>query len=155
MITIRKALKDDIGSIKNLLHEFYEKGIVLERSEEEILRELENFYIAEYNDNFAGTISFHNYGAHLKEIRSLVVPEIYRKYGIGRMLVNRAVKDILEENSNQRIFTLTYVPDFFQKLGFYIVDKNTFPEKIWKDCVNCQSQDNCGETALVFDNESI
>jgi amino-acid N-acetyltransferase len=50
-----------------------------------------------------------------------------------------------------KAFALTYVPEFFEKLGFNRVDKNTLPHKIWSECINCPKFPDCGEEAVVKD----
>lgn len=151
MIVIRKAKREDAEKIREILYEYYLEGIVLERTVSEIISELNHFYTAiDYNDNIVGTVSYHDYGNSLKEIRSLAVQKAFQKAGTGKKLVKFALADILKEEPQAKIFTLTYVPDFFKKMDFYEVDKSTLPEKIWKDCSKCPKKDECGETALVL-----
>ncbi|MBN1499148.1 MAG: GNAT family N-acetyltransferase [Spirochaetes bacterium] len=150
MVKIKKAKLEDVSRIRSILTEFVEKQIILDRTEKEISEELSRFYIAEEEDSITGTVSYHDYGISLKEIRSLVVKTEKQGSGTGRLLVQTAISDILKSNPESKIFTLTYVPEFFKKLNFIEVDKNTLPEKIWKDCNNCVQKDNCGETALIY-----
>ncbi len=49
----------------------------------------------------------------------------------------------------QKIFALTLRPEFFEKLGFGIVEKETLPMKVWSDCAKCPKQQNCDEIAVV------
>jgi amino-acid N-acetyltransferase len=48
-----------------------------------------------------------------------------------------------------RVFALTLEPDFFEKLGFKVVEKETLPMKVWSDCARCPKQDNCDEIAVI------
>ena len=48
-----------------------------------------------------------------------------------------------------KVFALTLEPDFFEKLGFEIVEKETLPMKVWSDCAKCSKQENCDEIAVV------
>jgi len=48
-----------------------------------------------------------------------------------------------------RVFALTLEPDFFEKLGFEVVKKETLPMKVWSDCAKCPKQQNCDEIAVV------
>ena len=50
----------------------------------------------------------------------------------------------------KKIFVLTYVPDFFDRLGFKPVDKSTLPHKVWADCVNCVKFPDCDEDAMML-----
>jgi amino-acid N-acetyltransferase len=48
-----------------------------------------------------------------------------------------------------RIFALTLNPDFFEKLGFKIIEKDSLPMKVWSDCAKCPKQQNCDEIAVI------
>ncbi|OPZ65176.1 MAG: acetyltransferase [bacterium ADurb.Bin478] len=48
-----------------------------------------------------------------------------------------------------QVFTLTYKPVFFEKVGFTRVDKKDLPHKVWKDCIHCPKFPDCDEVALV------
>jgi amino-acid N-acetyltransferase len=50
-----------------------------------------------------------------------------------------------------RLFALTYEVGFFEHVGFRLVDKNMFPQKVWADCLHCPKFPNCDESALVLD----
>jgi len=47
------------------------------------------------------------------------------------------------------LFTLTYRPTFFKPFGFFGIDKNLLPIKVWSDCIGCVSFPNCNETAML------
>jgi len=46
------------------------------------------------------------------------------------------------------LFAFTYVPKFFEKLGFIIVDRGELPLKAWKDCLRCPKFQCCDEIAM-------
>jgi amino-acid N-acetyltransferase len=86
----------------------------------------------------------------LAEIKSLAVAESHQGRGFGRQIVLAC----LEEGRTLglgRIFALTYKPEFFEKLGFQIVDKATLPHKVWTECIRCPKFPDCGEIAVVLD----
>jgi amino-acid N-acetyltransferase len=146
---IRKAMPDDLDSIFDIIKQYSDTGIILERSLRDVKASLNNFYVAEINHTLAGVCSFYDYGGHLKEIRSLGVKKKFLRKGIGSALVKLVVQDLCAFN-NPRIFVLTYTPEFFERNGFSIISKSTLPEKIWKDCITCRNIDSCHETALEF-----
>jgi amino-acid N-acetyltransferase len=78
------------------------------------------------------------------------VAESHQGRGFGRQIVLAC----LEEGRTLglgRIFALTYKPEFFEKLGFQIVDKATLPHKVWTECIRCPKFPDCGEIAVVLD----
>jgi len=50
-----------------------------------------------------------------------------------------------------RVFALTYLPEFFDKFGFRVVDKDELPHKVWADCIKCPKFPNCDEVAVAVD----
>jgi amino-acid N-acetyltransferase len=147
---VRKARKEDAQDILSILIPYIKQGIVLNRSVEEIEHNIGTFFVAQCGSEICGVVAYYDYGSHLKEIRSLAVKETEKKKGVGRLLIETVLAILLNESPDAKIFTLTYVPEFFLKFGFHIVDKECFPEKIWKDCSNCTKAETCGETALVY-----
>jgi len=89
----------------------------------------------------------------LAEIRTLAVRRDRQGMDVGRDLV-RACLDEARSLGVKRVFTLTYVPEFFVKMGFSEVDKGSLPHKIWADCIHCQYFPECKEVALVIDIEN-
>jgi amino-acid N-acetyltransferase len=149
-VKIRKARVSDAQGILDLLQPYIEEGIVLNRKVSEIRENIPTFFVAESASHLCGVVAYYRYSAHLMEVRSLAVKTTAKKKGIGRMLVEHLMEYLLEESPSAKIFTLTYIPDFFRKFGFKTVSKDTLPEKIWKDCSKCTKAEMCGETALVY-----
>lgn len=145
--TIRKATSSDIDTIHEIISSYSEEGILLSRNLDDISRSIENFFVAEIGSVTVGVITFFDYGDHLKEVRSLAVNRNYLRRGIGSALLQALIAHLRAENT-PRIFVLTYTPAFFERNGFTVINMDTLPEKIWKDCVFCTKQDNCTETAL-------
>ena len=61
------------------------------------------------------------------------------------------IREKKEEGIPAKIFALTYRDNFFCNLGFRIVEKDMFPEKIWSDCVLCPKQNCCDEIAVLLE----
>lgn len=149
-LTVRGAEKKDIPAIHKLLRVYAEKQIILPRSEEEIEHYLANFVVAAWNDELCGCCAVRDFENDLLEVRSLVVMPGLEGKGIGRALVEAVIAGLKLNRESFCLFALTYQKKFFQKLGFHLVVKDMFPQKIWSDCVNCPKKDNCDEAALVF-----
>ena len=148
--TIGKAQNSDIDDINLLLKPYSREGVILERSREDIEKNIDKFFIAKINTNTAGVVTYYNYNNELLEIRSLAVKKEYYMKGVGAALVSTLVEELLKKFNNVKIFALTNHPQFFKKSGFVVVPKDTLPEKIWKDCRYCAHQLNCDETALIY-----
>jgi amino-acid N-acetyltransferase len=89
----------------------------------------------------------------LAEIRSLAVDGGYQKMGIGRNLVRQCLREA-KLLGLQKVFALTYHPEFFKKLGFVDIDKSSLPQKIWGDCIRCPRFPGCDEYAVIIEMET-
>jgi len=90
------------------------------------------------------------YWEDLAEIKSLAVSEDQQDRGFGSKLVRACLQEA-RSLGIRKVFALTYVPDFFMRLGFKEVDRSIFPQKIWADCLKCPKFPDCDEVALAID----
>lgn len=152
-IRIRPAEVEDAPAIYALLATFSTEGKLLPRPVADIQARIANFLVAERNGSVAACGALRDFGNNLNEIRSLAVRRDLAGQGIGSILVKALLAMALERTGGGRgqVFALTYRVAFFQRLGFRIIDKYTFPPKIWSDCCVCPKKDHCDETAVVID----
>jgi len=144
----RPAVIGDSKRIQALINSYGDKGLMLHRSLNEIYESIRQYIIYEENGEVMGVCGLQVTWEDLAEIRALAVDESKSRRGIGTMLVERAI-DEARRLGIPKVFTLTYVPDFFAKLGFTIVDKAQFPHKIWSECVRCHKFPDCDETGMI------
>ena len=147
---IRKAWVSDVKSIHKLLGTFSDRGEILPRSLSEIYDNLRDYctFYDEKQKAIVGICAVHVTWEDLAEIRSLAVKEAFTKRGIGRKLVDRCMAEA-RELGIRRVFVLTYKREFFEKMGFHLVDKASLPHKIWADCLKCVKFPDCDETAMM------
>jgi len=146
-VLIRNAKLTDAFEIEQLVNFYAENGLMLSRKKENIIENIRNYIVAILENNVVGCCSISFFTETLAEIRSLAVREDLKGKGIGKKLVLSA-EEILKEEGIKRIFVLTYQVEFFKKLGYSIVEKATFPQKIWRDCLSCSKIMQCDEVAM-------
>jgi amino-acid N-acetyltransferase len=144
---IRNAKISDVDTIHSLISQYAQLDRMLFRSKAYIYDNLQMFTVAEIDDKTVGCCMLAVIWSDLAEIKSLAVIEGYQKKGIGKALVENAVKQAKELGVG-KVFALTLEPKFFEKYGFKIVNTETLPMKVWSDCARCPKQDNCDETAV-------
>ena len=152
-LLIRRATADDVPAIFDLLEPYASQGIVLSRSRADILTCIGNFRVAVCCSSVCGCVAVRDFGSNLLEVRSLVVSPAFHGQGVGRLLVRFVIGELTERCPSVKwhLFTLTGQPGFFEHLGFKVVSKELFPEKIWSDCSKCPKQNCCDETALLLE----
>ena len=150
---LRKARIGDVKTIHKLINISAGKGEMLPRSLMDIYGSLRDFFVY-YNDSggdIVGTCAMNITWENLAEIRSLNVAEDRRREGIGRKLVEACISEAVTLEL-YRIFALTYQREFFLKLGFKHIDRNTLPQKIWSDCLRCPKYpDFCDEISMIME----
>ena len=144
---IRKARLSDVEEILTLVNNYAAEGLMLSKSRSLLYEHIRDFSVLETDGVIAGVGGLHILWDDLAEIRSLAVKKEFSYRGFGSQLVQFFLNEAKELNI-PRVFTLTYQVEFFQKQGFYLVDKNNMPQKIWRECINCPKFPNCDESCL-------
>lgn len=148
---IRKARIQDVKTIKDLVNRYAEKGEMLPRALGELYDSIRDFSVYEENEKVIGVAALHVGWEGLGELRSVAVAPEHIGEGIGKKLV-RACMDEAAQMGVKEVFVLTYVQEFFDKIGFRKASKNDLPQKVWTECRNkcVKYPDECNETAMTL-----
>src|SRR5581483_4082427 len=147
-LEVRKARMCDIAPILQLINGYAAKGVMLPRTELELSEHIRDFSVVLSGGRLLGCGALHFYTPTLGEIRSLAVDESAKTHGVGRRVVEHLVEEALEYDLDG-VFAFTYVVEFFNKLGFHVVERGVLPLKAWKDCLRCAKFQCCDEIAVV------
>ncbi|NPB07397.1 MAG: N-acetyltransferase [Aquificae bacterium] len=148
---LRKARVKDATEIHSLLSEYASRGLLLPRSLNSIYENIRDFWVYEKEGRVVGCVALHVMWEDLGEIRSLAVREEFQGEGIGGELVRACILEAWELGL-RRVFSLTYVKDFFTRnFGFRVIDKSVLPHKVWGECINCVKFPNCDEEAVLLE----
>jgi amino-acid N-acetyltransferase len=145
---VRGATIGDAKAIYSLVSFYAEREKMLFRSMADIYENLQSFMVAELDGRVVGCCCLQVVWSDLAEIKSLAVEQASTGTGAGKMLVSAALEQagLL---GLPRVFAFTLEPDFFVKMDFEIVEKDSLPMKVWSDCAKCPKQQNCDETAVI------
>lgn len=149
MIEVRKAKVSDVDAIYEMINVYSEQMILLPRTRESLFQNLQAIYVAVLDNKVVGSASLSILDKQLAEIRSLVVDIEMSKRGIGKLLVDQVIEET-KRIGIDKLISLTYQVQFFQKCGFEVTVKETMPQKLWKDCINCPKMPSCDEIAMVY-----
>jgi len=148
-VTVRAASVADGQAICELVNTYARRGLMLPLSQSAVYQAIRDFVVAEEEGQVLACGALQITWGDLGEIRSLAVADGWQGRGLGR----RIVEELLEEARElglPRVFALTYQEAFFQRLGFQPIGKESLPQKIWADCIDCIKFPNCDEEALVL-----
>ena len=145
---IRKATVEDVKQIQKLINFYAKREKMLPRSLSELYESIRNFFVYAEGRKIYGCCALNIDWEDLAEIKSLAVAVSKAGRGIGAKLLQECIRDA-KKLKVKKLFALTYVPGFFEKFGFEIVDKKELPHKIWSECIKCMYFPNCKEIALM------
>ena len=147
---ICKARFDDAQVIVSVVNQFAAKELMLPRSLQDVYEHLRDFCVYREGERVLGCGALHICWEKLAEIRSLAVLEEAQRKGIGAALVEACLEEARALGA-EKVFTLTYIPDFFRRFGFCDYPKEELPHKVWADCLKCPKFPNCDEQALIIE----
>lgn len=151
MIQLVKAKLSDIPQMLSLVSKEVKEGIILNRTEDEVATNIRSYVLAKEDEKIVGYTALHIHSRRLAEVRSLIVDAAYRGQGIGQEMVAFTLEEAKKLGVEEDVLVLTYLPVFFEKMGFKEINKEEIPEhKIWADCIKCIHFPVCNEVALIY-----
>ena len=147
---LRKARVADVPGLHALIRAEAREHRLLARSLADLYDSVRDFWVCEQDGSVVGCAALTVVWEELGEVRSLVVRAEHRGRGLGVALVQECLSEA-HTLGLQRAFVLTYIPEFFRRLGFQPVAKADLPHKVWADCIHCPDFPDCGEEALLLE----
>ena len=145
---LRPANVADVTRILDLINALARDQVMLPRSPASVIEALQSFVVAEVDGAFAGCGALAVVWTDIAEIRSIAVHPDFQKLGIGRRL-GEALIEKARLLRIARVMAFTYVPAFFAKLEFAVVEHASLPHKVFNDCLNCPKFQSCDEVAVL------
>jgi amino-acid N-acetyltransferase len=159
-IEIRSAQEQDVQPIVELVNRFAAQNIMLPRTEESVRKTLADWLVAierqptgdkhdQTTEMLVGCGALVPLNDKLVEIRSVAIHESQHGKGLGSQLVNELVVEARERGYTQAC-ALTLRPNFFERLGFELVDRWSISPKVWQACIYCPKFHRCDEVAVLM-----
>ncbi len=145
---LRKATIADVPRVQKLVNFFADRNEMLHKSLNELYENLRDFTVAEEDGEILACAAVHVTWDDLAELKSVAVSPNAQGRGLGKQIVNRCL-DEARELGLGRVFALTYKPEFFERHGFRVIDRNMLPHKVWGECIKCHKFPNCNEVAMM------
>ena len=148
-MSVRRARMSDVDKIHQQVNLQADKGEILPRTLDNIIHDIQNFVVAELDGAVVGCASLYIYQTGLAEIRSVVVDKGAKNQGQGQALVQYLL-EFAHQMELKQIIVLTYIPDYFTKLGFSLIDKSALAENIIEDSEPSPHKDPADEVAMEY-----
>lgn len=136
-VIVRRARTSDVPAIKALV-DIYAGKILLEKNLVNIYEAVQEFWVAEEDDELIGCGALHVLWADLGEVRTVAVHPKVRGRGVGHRIVSRLL-DVARELRLERIFVLTFEVEFFGRHGFAEIDGTPVTAEVYEEM--CRSYD--------------
>ena len=149
MLVTRKPKSENFESILSLVNHYAEKREMLPLTMDELCHRIEGFRILKNEkDELIACAHLDVFTPELAEVKSLAVMEDHLAQGYGKVLVAECEKEA-RKLGIKKLFALTFKEKFFKKLGFVEVPRDSLPEKIYRECVQCAYHGDCKEVAVI------
>jgi amino-acid N-acetyltransferase len=149
-MNIREATVNDTDRIIEMINYYSQKGMMLPKTPYKIYSTIQNFFVAEIDGKVVGCVSISVLWKDIAEICSLAVAPDELGHGTGKKLIAKCIEKA-KKLQLQKLVALTYQDKFFDKMGFKLENKDHFPRKLWRECLECPKLENCDELAYVYD----
>jgi amino-acid N-acetyltransferase len=146
---IREATVLDTDKIIELIDYYSQKGMMLPKTPYRIYSTIQNFFVAEKDNKVVGCVSISVLWKDIAEICSLAVDINYIGHGVGTKLIEKCI-ETSRKLKLEKLVALTYQDKFFERMDFKLEDKDHFPRKLWRECLECPKLEKCDEFAYVY-----
>ena len=152
---VRAATLKDAERIYALVH--LNSDQLVPRSMGSIVEAIDRFFVAEAEGEMVGCAAFQihpeigNAEAATVEIVSVAVKSVFRRRGIGKLLVEAVIARVAAF-APREVLVLTFAPEFFRALGFHEISKTQVMHKLYTGCINCTKHADpftCPEIAMT------
>lgn len=136
-LTVRRARTSDVPAIKSLV-DTYAGKILLEKNLVTLYESVQEFWVAERDDEILGCGALHVLWSDLGEVRTVAVDPKVKGHGVGHQVVARLL-DVARDLQLQRLFVLTFETDFFSRHGFAEIEGTPVTAEVYEEM--CRSYD--------------
>jgi len=126
---IRPMKADDIGDVLRLMEPLMDEGILVKRTEDELMARQGDFVVYSIDEVVHACGALHDYGEGQAEIAAIATNPVYRHLSMGRKIVSYLL-DKAERLGMTRVFALTTrTLDWFEQLGFVEISLDQLPAR--------------------------
>ena len=130
---VRPMTQQDIPSVLSIMNPFIKKQILLPRTEDELLSQLNDYITYEIDECVCACAALHVH-QNQAEIAAVAVDKTYSHLGIGPKLIEYLITKAKNLNLQSVFILTTQSADWFEKLGFKSDSIDSLPEerkKFW------------------------
>lgn len=124
---IRNMTSGDIPRVLGLMRPFFESGKLLTRTEDQLLAQMDDFVVYEFDGGIRASAALHKYPDGQAEIAAVAVDENFKHMGIGEKMIRYLLEKASSLKMKSVFILTTQAADWFQSLGFKPDEVNSLP----------------------------
>jgi amino-acid N-acetyltransferase len=117
----------DFADALRIMEPYMESGALKRRTEEDLARELDSYYVFEADGKVRGTCALRPFGSQA-EVAAIAVDAAYAQLGIGQKMVRFLIEKGRERGYSGLFLLTTHTADWFEGLGFKPGPVDSLPE---------------------------
>jgi amino-acid N-acetyltransferase len=130
-VVIRPARTQDVRAIRSFIDIYSTDGRLLSKATVTLFEDIQEFLVAEIDDDIVGCGALHVMWEDLAEVRTLAVDPAVAHRGIGSRLLE-ALLDRARQLGVQRVFCLTFAVPFFARQGFVEIEDTPVDHDVYE-----------------------
>jgi amino-acid N-acetyltransferase len=131
-VTVRSARTSDVTAIRRFLDFYAPKRILLDKATVTLYEDIQEFVVAEVDDEVVGCGALHVLWADLAEVRTLAVDPTCQRSGVGHALLG-ALLERARSLGIKRVYCLTFEVDFFAAHGFVPFEATPVEPEVYEE----------------------
>jgi amino-acid N-acetyltransferase len=131
-LAVRPARTSDVAAIRRFVDFYAPKRILLDKPTVTLYEDVQEFVVAEAEDEVVGCGALHVLWADLAEVRTLAVDPSCQHTGVGHALL-AALLDRARGLGVKKVFCLTFEVDFFAAHGFAPIEATPVEPDVYEE----------------------
>ncbi len=127
--SIRPMKADDIGDVLRLMQPLMQEGILVKRTEDDLMARQGDFVVYSIDDVVHACGSLHDYGGGQAEIAAIATNPVYGHLSMGRKIVSYLIEKAARLGMTRVFVLTTRTIDWFEQLGFVETDLESLPAR--------------------------
>ncbi|WP_067540323.1 GNAT family N-acetyltransferase [Nocardia crassostreae] len=129
IVSVRRATRADVGAIRRVLAANAADASLFQQSGRRILRDLDDFVIAETGERPVGCAALHRHTRANAEILAVAVDPVAQNRGVGALLMQACLTKAAESGA-AFVWLATAKPAYFARYDFRPISKWTLPPRV-------------------------
>lgn len=126
---IRQMASGDVPRVLGVMRPFVEGGKLLPRSEEQLISQIDDYVVYEFDGGIRACAALHKYSDGQAEIAAVAVDENFKHMGIGEKMIRYLLEKASSQKAKSVFILTTQASDWFQGLGFKPDTVDSLPQE--------------------------